>query len=80
MLGNPRQSWILDSSFWIFWNLVRGTWIPDFNLWRDSGFFRELNSGSKAQDTGFHKENLVGFRNRFHPVYRASKRTLNTAR
>ena len=47
MLGNPRQSWILDSSFWIFWILVRGTWIPDFNLWRDSGF-RELNSGFQS--------------------------------
>ena len=79
MLGNPRQSWILDSSFWIFWILVRGTWIPDFNILRNSGF-RELNSGFQSPGYRIPQQNLVGFRNRFHLVYRASKRTLNTAR
>ena len=48
MQGNPRQSWILDSS------LFCGTWIPDY-----LGCILD----SKAQDFRFHKQNFLGFRN-----------------
>ena len=48
MQGNPRQSWILDSS------LFCGTWIPDY-----LGCILD----SKAQDSRFHKQNFLRFRN-----------------
>ena len=41
-----KSETVLDSGFQTinFGFLVSGTWIPDFNLYRDSGFL-ELNSG-----------------------------------
>ena len=40
MLGNPRQSWILDSMLWI---PDSGYWIPDSST-VDSGLQKELDS------------------------------------
>ena len=44
MIGNPRQSWILDSKLWI----------PDFFCqWNSDSGFLELNSG-------FHNSGISG--------------------
>ena len=68
MLGNPRQSWILDSGFWI---LDSTPWIPDSSYWipifvngntiPDPKICRIPDSlsyipDSKTQDSGFHKQ------------------------
>ena len=57
MQGNPRRSWILDSTLWIsgfqYWIphfFKIGTWISDSNRLWDSGFI-ELDSG--FQSPGF---------------------------
>ena len=42
------QSWILDSTPWIQDSLSKGTWVPDPNLYRDSGFFK-LSSGQSQR-------------------------------
>ena len=65
MLGNPKQSWILDSTPWILNSqvldsgfFVSGNWIPDRNRW----WIPESLScipDSKAQFSGFHSKNLL---------------------
>ena len=69
MQGNPRQSWILDSTTWISDSRY---WIPD-SLWVELGFRIPIVSGipnslncsldSKAQDSGFHRQKFLGFTN-----------------
>ena len=67
MWGNPRQSWIVDSTEWIpdsrysFPVFVSRTWILDSNRQCDSGFL-ELYSGFQFLDFGLHKQNFPGFR------------------
>ena len=79
MLGNPRHSWILDSTPWIPDSIY---WIPDLFQWNlDSGFEllvgfriptpvfriprpRIPDSTSKNfQDSGFQMQKFPGFRN-----------------
>ena len=68
MLGNPKQSWILDSKPWIpvSRHLIpvysRGTldWIPILSMIPDS---LSCIPDSKVQDSGFHKEKFHGFHN-----------------
>ena len=67
MWGNPRQSWIVDSTGWIpdsrysFPVFVSRTWILDSDRQCDSGFL-ELYSGFQFLDFGLHKQNFPGFR------------------
>ena len=68
MLGNPKQSWSLDSKPWIpdSRHLIpvfsRGTldWIPILSRIPDS---LSCIPDSKAQDSGFHKQKFHGFHN-----------------
>ena len=78
MQGNPRQSWILDSTSWIpdfqvvDFSICRWNLDLDCNCRWDSGFL-ELYSGFQSPgfgiqkqifpDSGSHKQNILGFRN-----------------
>ena len=69
MLGNPKQSWILDSTPWIpdsqvldYGFFVSANWIPDPNrCWIPESL--SCIPDSSAQDLGFHSKKLAGFRN-----------------
>ena len=50
---------VLDSSL-CQWKL--GFWIPDSNRYWDSGFLELCFRDSKTKDSGFHKQNVPGFR------------------
>ena len=72
MWGNPRESWIVDSTEWIpdsrysFPVFVSRTWIPISIV---SGIPDSLSCipDSKVQHFGFHKQNFPGFRSRQAP-------------
>ena len=65
MLGNPKQSWILDSTPGIPDSqvldsgfFVSGNWFPDPNRWWIPESWSCIPD-SKAQFSGFHSKNLL---------------------